>query len=208
MYDFIHDLDDYFCEKYANYDKLCVLPAYHMPVMQATRTDEFGRTQAYTLPAETMRLALQEEKTTLLKSLKEKILDKTFSFSFRPIGLFRRIGNAFSKTAPKKVFLQVLKNNQLTKEEAGALLTIDGKIWKSICKGKFAMTKNTVLSLAIAGHFSIEDTNALLDVYGYGFDFAVEKDVVIFYLLSKKVFAKPMVDAAFAEYKVGNLFIK
>ena len=33
MFDFITDLDEYFCEKYANYDKLCVLNGYKMPVM-------------------------------------------------------------------------------------------------------------------------------------------------------------------------------
>ena len=34
MYDFIIDLDAYFCEKYAGYDKLSVLPGYKMPLMQ------------------------------------------------------------------------------------------------------------------------------------------------------------------------------
>ena len=56
------DFDGYFCEKYANYDKLCVLPGYKMPLMQASEVDAFGRTRAYTLPADTMRLALQEKK--------------------------------------------------------------------------------------------------------------------------------------------------
>ncbi len=208
MYDFINDLDNYFCERYANYDKLCVLEGYRMPKMQATRTDEFGGTFAYTLPADTMRLALQENKDALLKTLKGKIVDKTFSFSFRPIGLFRRMGNLFSKTAPSKVFKQVLKGYQMTAEEAGELLTIDKAIWKKIVKGQFAMTKNTVLSLAIAGHFSVEDTDKLLELYGYEVDYTVEKDVVVAYLLKEKIFARPMVEAAFAEYKVENLFIK
>ena len=82
MYDFIKDLDEYFCEKYANYDKLCVLTGYKMPLMQASQVDEFGRTRAYTLPADRMRLALQEKKTELLAQLKSKMTDVTFSFSF------------------------------------------------------------------------------------------------------------------------------
>ena len=86
MFDFIADLDAYFCEKYANYDKLCVLPGYRMPKMHATKIDEFGRTYAYTLPANTMRLATQENKDELLKTLKAQIFDRTFSFSFLPLG--------------------------------------------------------------------------------------------------------------------------
>ena len=58
MYDFIADLDEYFCEKYANYDKLCVLDGYRMPKMQTSEVRADGRTYAYTLPANTMRLAL------------------------------------------------------------------------------------------------------------------------------------------------------
>ena len=84
MYEFIADLDEYFCEKYANYDRLCVLSGYKMPLMQTSTVDEFGRTRAYTLPAETMRLALQENKADLLKQLKSRMTDATFSFSFRP----------------------------------------------------------------------------------------------------------------------------
>ncbi len=208
MYDFLNDLDEYFCEKYANYDKLCVLNGYRMPTMQATKTDEWGRTYSYTLPMETMRLALQENKEELLKTLKTRIIDKTFSFSFRPVGFFRRIKNAFSKHAPKKVFLEVLGRYNLSMKDAGNALTIDGEIWGKICKGKFAMTKNTVFSLALAHHFSIEDTEILLQTYGYSFNYTVEKDVVISYLLINKVYARPMIDAAFAEYKVENLFLK
>ena len=71
MYDFIADLDGYFCETYANYDKLCVLPGYVMPVMQRSEVREDGRTYAYTLPADTMRLAKQEKKEEILAELKK-----------------------------------------------------------------------------------------------------------------------------------------
>ena len=57
---FLSDLDNFFCEEYANYDKLCVLDGYKMPVMQRTITKEDGRAYSYTLPASTMRLADQE----------------------------------------------------------------------------------------------------------------------------------------------------
>lgn len=208
MYDFLLDLDEYFCERYANYDKLCVLNGYRMPTMQATKTDDFGRTFAYTLPANTMRLALQEKKTELLQQLKEKIVDKGFSFSFRPVGLFRRRKYKRSKIAPKKLFLEILERNKLTQADLQNELTIDSEILDKIFKGNFAPTKNTIYSIALVGHFSIEETSALLIANGYEINYASEREVVISYLLENKVFARPMIEAAFAEYKVGNLFIK
>ena len=99
MLDFLTNLDDYFCENYANYDRLCILPGYKMPVMQTTMTDELGRTRAYTLPPSTMRLALQENKAQMLADLKQHVTDKGFSFSFRPLGKFERIRNVFYKFA-------------------------------------------------------------------------------------------------------------
>ena len=41
-FEFLTDLDEYFCEKYANYDKLCVLPGYRMPKMQESRMEITG----------------------------------------------------------------------------------------------------------------------------------------------------------------------
>ena len=109
MFDFITDLDEFFCEKYAGYDKLTVLPGYKMPVMQASKTDEFGRTYAYTLPAETMRLSAQENKAELLEEFKKKMVDKTFSFSFSVLPFFGRVKNAFSKYGVAKNLKKMLE---------------------------------------------------------------------------------------------------
>ena len=114
MFDFIADLDAYFCETYANYDKLCVLKGYRMPKMQDTKIDEFGRTYAYTLPASTMRLALQENKAELLKALKTQMRDKTFSFSFRPLGFFARLKNKTSQYGFVKCLKETLKKYNVT----------------------------------------------------------------------------------------------
>lgn len=208
MFDFIADLDEFFCEKYANYDKLCVLPGYRMPKMQDSKLDEFGRTYAYTLPADTMRLALQENKTELLKTLKSRITDKTFSFSFRTVGFFSRIRNAFSKYAPHKWLKATLSRNAVTAEEAGQALDIAPEIWQGIVKGKYLPTKNTLFSLALTAHIGAEDVKNLFLINGYEWDFTVEKDVVICYLLEQKVFNRDMIDRALEEYGIGNLFIK
>ena len=84
MNEFILQLDEYFCEKYANYDKLCLLPGYKMPLMQASEIREDGRTYAYTLPPETMSLSRQEKKAEILAVLKERMVDITFPFPSVP----------------------------------------------------------------------------------------------------------------------------
>lgn len=208
MLDFIADLDAYFCETYANYDKLCVLKGYRMPKMQDTKIDEFGRTYAYTLPASNMRLALQENKVELLQALKKQMRDKTFSFSFRPLGFFARLKNKISRNGFVKVFKETLKKYNVAPMQVGEELNVDPKIWKQICKGNFMPTKNTVFSLALTTNLSLDDAEDLLLVCGYEMDYKIVKDVVISYLLSQKVFNRPMIDVAFLEYKVENLFLK
>ncbi len=208
MYDFLTDLDEFFCEKYANYDKLCVLPGYKMPVMQATKIDEFGRTYAYTLPANTMRLATQEKKSELLAELKKRIVDKTFSFSFQPVGLFARIKNVASSFGFTKNLKLILAKYKLTEEEILANIDISQEIWRGIWRGKFLPSKNLLFSMGLCLNIALEDIEALMKLVYDSFDFAVEKDVVAYYLLSRKVYNREMIDKALAEYKIENLFMK
>lgn len=208
MYDFIADLDGFFCETYANYDKLCILPGYVMPVMQRSEVREDGRTYAYTLPAETMRLANQEKKEEILTELKKRLTDVTFSFSFRIVGKFERIKNIFSKVAFHKALKNMLNKYGITFSEALENLDIPEEVWKGIEKGKFEPTKNLLYSLALTAQFSYDDTCALMRLCGYAFHYANVKDVVICYLLQQKVYNRGMIEAALNEYKVSNLFIK
>jgi DNA-binding XRE family transcriptional regulator len=209
MFDFIADLNEYFCEKYANYDKICVLPGYRMPNMHATKVGEDGRTYAYTLPPKTMRLSMQEKKDELLQALKEKMVDKTFSFSFLPLGFFARIRNKYSK---KESFLfafkRVLARYNANEEEVGECLNVSREIWENICKGNFLPTKNLIFSLALVMHMSISDVRELLYYSNKDFDFTSVKDVVICYLIEQKVFNPLMVVSALKEYRVENLFLK
>jgi hypothetical protein len=207
-YDFIADLDGYFCEKYANYDKLCVLPGYKMPLMQASELDEFGRTRTYTLPSNTMRLALQEKKAELLALLKTKMTDTTFSFSFQPLSFFASLKSRFSKYGFTRNFKKMLAKYGVSEGEAFSHLDIPEEVWRKICKGKFLPTKNLIFSIALTSQLSFDDTEELL-AYSYEeFDYAIVKDVVIAYLLQRRVYSEGMIAAALAEYKIANLFIK
>ena len=204
---FLFDFDEYFCENYANYDKLCVLDGYKVPKMQATERRADGRLYAYTLPANTMRLAKQEKCAELLAALKEKTMDKSFSFSFEPAGIFERLKKN-SKYSFKTALEEVFKKNSVVAEELAEELSIAKEIWTKICKGDYYPTKNGIFSMALAGRISYEDTTYLLAVRGMEFDYTQEREVVISYLLKQKVFNRDMVAAALAEYKVKNLFIK
>lgn len=205
-FQFIQDLDEYFCENYANYDKLCILPNYKMPKMQATERRADGRDYSYTLPANTMRLALQENKDELLKTLKNTMADKSFSFSFVPAGFFTAL-KRFGKNSHSKILCRLLNKYSLSAQDAKNELTIDEKTWARICSGLYLPTKNLVFSLALTARFSYEDTVGLLGMYGMEFDYTLEREVVISYLLKQKVFNQDMVKSAFEEYNVSNLFI-
>lgn len=208
MFEFIADLDNYFCEKYANYDRLCVLPEYKMPKMQTSEIRADGRMYAYTLPLNTMRLAKQEKKAELLALLKEQMLDKTYSFSFRPLGFFHRILNKYGKKGFVKNLKATLSKYNLTEVEAGEPLNIHPKIWRNIYKGNYLPTKNLLFSLAITTHMNIEDLLKLMQICGVWLDYTIVKDVVLSYLIEQKIFNPSMVAAALKEYKVENLFIK
>jgi hypothetical protein len=205
---FLEDLDTYFCEKYENYDKLCVLEGYVMPTMQASKVDEFGRTRTYTLPAKTMRLALQKNKVDILKKLKEKITDKSFSFSFRPLSFWDRFTGLFAKNTFKKEFLALLGRYNLTIEQAKEGLDVTEDVWKMFLNGAAHPTKNFIFSFALVHHISLEDVKRLLSICYNEFDFTQEKDVIVSYLITNSVFNADMVASALKEYKLSNMFIK
>lgn len=207
-FEFINDLDDFFCEKYANYDKLCILDGYRMPRMQETKTDEFGRKYSYTLPAETMSLARQENKAELLQALKEKMYDKNFSFSFRPQKFFGRIADTLAKQNFRKVLKEIAARHSVNTEEMGAGLDIDPTIWKRVLKGEFYPSKNLILALGISAHLTYRDVKELLNVSGYDFEMDNVRDVVVSYLLIKGIYNQAMVAAALEEYRLQPMMMK
>ena len=95
----------------------------------------------------------------------------------------------------------------MDKESVEGLL-VDKEIWNNIRKGKFLPSKNLIFSLVLLGHFTADDAQKMLNIFGYDFEYDIEKDVVLAYLLTKKVFNADMVKAALDEYKIGYLFLE
>lgn len=207
MLDFISDLDDYFSKTYASYDQICTLQGYKMPKRQTSEV-RGGKTYAYTLPQDLLKLDHQENKEKMLVELKEKLSDKTFSFTFYTVSVWQKLKyHNFYKEA-KKTFALFLQKYQVTEEEVQNLLEIDLEIWRKIVKGKFMPSKNLLLSLCMAVHFSVTDAETLLEAFDCAFDYALAKDVVVKYLLEQKVYNEELRNAALAEYKVRHLFLR
>lgn len=205
---FIADLDEYFCEKYADYDRLCVLKGYIMPKMQSTMRREDGTDYSYTLPAETMRLATQPNKEDLLSQLKGRMTDYTFSFSFRPLGFFEKLRCNRSRYAFKRVFAEVCAKYSLTTEAAIDICDVSEKTKTRILKGVYYPTKNLLFTVILACGFSMDDAETLMRNCGFSFDYTLIKDVVISYLIANKVFNAEMIEAALEEYNVDGLFFR
>ena len=208
MFDFIADLDAFFCAKYANYDKICILEGYKRPLMQTTKINEDGSTYSYTLPMDRMKLVHQENKEALLKQLKPRLVDNTFSFSFIPYTFFRRVKKAFSEDSFHKKLRKLFESYNVNAQEVLQELNLSKEIWNNIRIGKFAATKNLILSIALVAQLSFEDTTELLNISEYEWDYAQQKDVVVTYLLQQKVYNREMIDSALKEYNIENLFLK
>ena len=208
MFPFLSDLDEFFCETFANYDKLCGLDGYKPPVMQATKTDEFGRTVSYTLPMNEMALSKQEKKETLLVALKEKICDVEFSFPVCHLGFFAQIGQAFSKKSFRRAWRKFCEGKRLKQEDVLAQINVSKSTYLEIIKGRALPCKSLVYSFALAFGASVEETLQLLSACDYGFDFTKEREVVVYYLLHQRVYNREMMNAALKEYKVRNLYLR
>lgn len=205
-YAFISDLDEFFCKEYADYDKLCVLPGYVMPKMQTTERRSDGTDYSYTLPAKTMSLSNQQNAPLLLAELKSRLVDKTLSFSFVPLGFFTRCFSRFSKKSFLKQFTAVCARYAIGVNDALAKTSVGEKVRKRIAKGTYIPSKNLLFTIALRCGFSVQDTEQLLSATGEKFDFTLVKDVVVCYLLVHKVHASGMIDVALAEYKIDGLF--
>ena len=206
--EFLADLDEYFCERFANYDLFCGLPQYRMPTMHKTVTDEYGRKTSFTLPKETMRLAKQENKAELLAIVKTKLVCRDFTFSFHPLKWHQTFKHRFGKTGFVKIATMVAQHNNLTFEQLFEGTTVNEEIVQGLKKGAFLPTKNLVFSVALSAHLSADDTEALMVVCGVDWDYTLQRDIVVQYLLRQRVFNADMVFAALDEYKIKYLYLK
>ena len=206
--EFLSDLDAFFCEKYANYELICGLPQYKMPKMYETKTDEYGRKVSYSLPKSNLRLAQQPEKAALLAAVKEKLVCRDFTFSFHTLSIFSAWKHRHSKIGFCKVAREIANRHSLTFEGLFEGTEATEEVMQGIIRGKFLPTKNLLFAVALYAHLSGEEVDNLMYVCGMDWDFTLQRDVVVRYLLDQRIFNADMVWAALKEYKVNNLYLK
>ena len=202
--DFISALDEFFCAKYADYNRLSGIEGYRVPDLI-----EIGRDgNVIRRDAEVMKLCRQENAKEILINFKAGLADMEFTFNFSFVPFFERVKDKFRKYTFHKLLPAVLARVDETVQSAGEKLDIDPKIWKGIVKGKLYPEKNTIFALAIVCHLSLADTTDLLSVCGFAFEDQNVRDVIVEYVLTQKIFNENMRDRCLQEYKIDTLPIK
>lgn len=196
----IKDLDEYFCRTYSDYTAISALSGYSMP-------ERIASTQ-YNIEGERFKLCFQPEKESLLAALKERYVDRDFSFSFLPVKFKERLKDVRRKYTFKKILPVIFKKYSLDVNGFYERIDVSKKIWLDIVKGKFYPEKNTVLATAVSGGIAFNDARDLLAVCGYEFDYASVRDVVVSYMLNYKVYTPQLVELLLEEYKITCLPLK
>ncbi len=197
--DFLLDLDDYFCKKYANYTKICATEGYVAPNIVRADPAEHG------LNDERYKLCYQADPFKLLNSFKENLYDAYFSFSFTPAPLMERIKDIRRKHTFKKILPAIFEKYALDINGYHEIIDISRDVWKNIVLGKYYPEKNTIYAIALTGGISRSDTADMLAVCGYEFDYSDVRDTVVSYLIDYKIYNGELIKAALNEYKIHAL---
>jgi len=195
------DLDEYFMRTYCDYTAISAISGYDMP-------DRAGTSTEYSLQGEKYKLINQPRREELLAKLKEKYVDRNFSFSFETVKIAERLKDVRRKYTFKKILPKIFTKYSLDIKSFYERIEISPYIWKKLTNGSFYPEKNTVFAIAIAGGISHKDAQDLLAVCGYEFDYTSIRDVVVSYILSYKIFSGDIVKDILAEYKITCLPLK
>ncbi|MFQ9423109.1 MAG: hypothetical protein ACLR3U_03735 [Christensenellaceae bacterium] len=118
--------------------------------------------------------------------------DTTFSFTFRPLGLFARIKGIFAKRTFKA--LPRFWRDTARRGEAVKLLDIDVVTWSRICKAFTSRRKSPVFPGPTV-RMTPEDLEELFGLCGYELDYSLVRTPIA-YLLTRKVYNADMVRRA------------
>jgi len=202
--DYIEGLDEYFCSKYCDYQKIVAIEGYRVPDLIVIGKDGNISRRDSSL----MKLSRCDNCAELLRTFKSGLADTTFSFGFSFPHFFDKIRDLFDKNTFSKRLPAVLAHESLTPQDLAGELTIERKIWDGIVKGKLYPEKSTVIAVALVGGLSVQDAGELMSVCGFSFEDDCVRDVVAEYLLAKKIFNRSMMRACLQEYRIENLPIR
>ncbi len=203
---YIQALDEYFCANYSDYVKISAIEGYVMPeVLYVARDGNIARRDS-----SCMRLCYQENREEILKKFKAGLADTDFTFSFRFPTLKRRIKSFFSRKEKTfaKLLPEALARCGESVQSAGEKLSVEPRFWEKIVKGSLIPEKNTIFALALVCHMQQEDVFSLLESCGFSLDHDSVRDVVLEYLIVRKIGNSDMRNACLKEYKIESLPIR
>jgi len=207
---FLKDLDDYFSVYYNNYNMISSLKGYtedkrDFLLNVYTNTD----TKYNYKPNENKyRLCFQKNKVELLTELKKIFKDNHFEFSFKELPLKFRIKAFFNKQLQFGFFIKkiLIKYGFSDYNNFYELISFKKNIWINILKSRILPSKRLLFKICLFLGTNIEDNLLLLKKASFDYNYRETFDVIVRYLIEKKIFNQSLIALAFNEYNLKPLF--
>ena len=202
---FISDLNDYFCKRYINFDRISSMPSYESVTISMVLKNRNRIEEGAYASNEVRKLAYQPNAAQVLSELKERYVDDNFSFSVRVAPWKTRVAAFFGKSFTGHAVSAVVKKYGEDPSAMAERLGIGEKVWKNVLKGYYIPEKVLLFKLFLLLGMRQEDCNTLMKVCETYFNFEDARDVVVKYLLDYRVFNREMIDAAFDEFHLRRI---
>lgn len=204
--DFLKDLDDFFGKTYTDFDLISAMPSYESVTISMILKNKNRIEEGQIASNEMRKIAWQPQKDAVLAELKERLVDNSFSFSFRPARPGGRIRAFFgSKNHGGALLAAFIRKYGEDPDAAAEHLGLREEVWKGLRRGKFVPEKQLLFRAMLLYGFSREDGAVLLRACDAYYDFACVRDVVVCYLVSYRILNPEMIGKAFDEYRLRRI---
>lgn len=202
---FIHDLDDYFSKKFSDFEMISAVPSYESVTVSMILKNRNRIEEGEYAANEMRKISYQPDPAKVLAEIKERYVDNTFTFSFRPAPFKGRIAALFGGGTAGKYIAKLIRNYGAEPETMWEALGLAQKDWKAILRGFFIPEKTLVYKLTLLLGLSQSDNFELMKECGCYYDFADARDVVVRYLVDYRIYNRDMIGKAFDEYRIRRI---
>ena len=202
----MQDLDDYFCKKFADFDMIGSMPSYESVTVSMILKNKNRIEEGEYAANEMRKISYQPNPAKVLAEIKERYVDNTFTFSFRPAPFKQRIAALFGgRNTSGKFIAKLIRNYGEQPEGLWEKIGLAQKDWKAVLRGFYIPEKSLIYKITLLLGLSREDNFALMKECGCYYDFADARDVIVRYLVDYRVYNRDMIDAAFDEYHIRRI---
>ena len=203
---FLHDLDDYFSKKYADFDLISSVPSYQSVTVSMILKNKNRIEEGEYAANEMRKIAYQPDPAAVLAEVKQKYVDNTFTFNFRPAPFGTRLKALFGSKNTAGGYIKKLVSNYGDRAEGlYERLGMAEKDWNAVLRGFYIPEKVLVYKLTLLLGLSQTDNLELMKACGCFYDFADARDVVVRYLVDYRVYNRDMINKAFDEYNIRRI---